>query len=198
MFYDAVRNDHGLEHDPIKAIIAPRPIGWISTLTAEGTANLAPYSFFNIVSESPHYVVFGSSGYKHTLANIQSGGEFAVNLVTHDLREAMNKTSGNFPSHIDEFAVAGLTKVQCEFIRVPRIAECLAALECKLAQTIPLPDNEGRVDDWLVLGSVLGVHIADSMIENGRVNTGAMRLVARLGYSEYITADNPWRLRRET
>lgn len=196
MFYDATCNDHGLEIDPIKAIIAPRPIGWISTLATDGTANLAPYSFFNIVSESPHYVVFGSSGYKHTLTNIEASREFAVNLVTHDLREAMNKTSGDFPPHIDEFAVAGLTKAHCEFIRVPRVSECLATLECKHFQSLPLPDEEGRVDNWLVIGRVLGVHIADSLIENGRVNTGAMRLVARLGYSEYITADSPWRLRR--
>ncbi len=197
MFYDAIRNDHGLEIDPVKAIVAPRPIGWISTMSTDGVANLAPYSFFNIVAELPHYVVFGSSGYKHSLANIEANHEFAVNLVTHDLRDAMNRTSGHYPAHTDEFVVAGVTKAPCEFIRPPRVAECLAALECKLHQILPLPDDQGRVDDWLVIGRVLGVHIADSMIQNGRVNTGAMRLVARMGYSEYITADAPWRLRRE-
>jgi flavin reductase (DIM6/NTAB) family NADH-FMN oxidoreductase RutF len=196
MFYDAVKNDHGLPVDPIKSIVAPRPIGWVSTMDVNGNANLAPYSFFNLVAANPHYVAFGSSGYKHTLANINATGEFAVNIVTHGLREQMNASSASFPAHIDEFEAAGLAKAPCEFLRVMRVAESLAALECKLHAVHELPDHEGHVRDWLVVGKVLGVHIADSVIQNGRVATALLRPVARLGYSEYVTVDQPWRLRR--
>jgi flavin reductase (DIM6/NTAB) family NADH-FMN oxidoreductase RutF len=196
MFYDAIANDHGLEVDPLKAIIGPRPIGWLSTVSAEGNANLAPYSFFNVVSQDPHYVVFGSSGYKHSLANIEATREFSVNLVTLELAEAMNKTSATVPAHVDEFAIAGLTRQPCEFIRPPRVLESPASLECRHHATLPLPDDEGKIENWLVVGRVVAVHIADRFIVGGRVDTGAMKLIARLGYSEYTTVDNVWRLRR--
>ncbi len=111
MFYDAIRNDHGLAIDPIKAIVAPRPIGWISTLSADGVNNLAPYSFFNLFSDNPSYVAFGSGGRKHSLTNIEATGEFALNLATFDLREQMNASSATVPAHVDEFALARLTAV---------------------------------------------------------------------------------------
>ncbi len=196
MFYDAVKNDHGFENDPFKAIIAPRPIAWISTLSASGIANLAPYSFFNAFGQSPHYIGFGSGGYKHTLTNIEARREFAVNLVTHNTREAMNLTSASVGEHVDEFELARLTKLPCEFVGVPRVAESPVALECKHFQTVPLPDDEGQVADYLVIGRVVGIHIDDRFIESGRVNTAAMKLVARLGYSEYATVENAWRMRR--
>ncbi len=196
MFYDAVKNDHGFQFDPFRAVVAPRPVAWISTLSADGIANLAPYSFFNAFAEAPHYVAFGSSGYKHTLANIGQRKEFAVNLVSHDLREAMNATSGSVAAHVDEFSLAGLSKVPCEFIGVPRVGESPVTLECRHFQTVDLPDDEGRVDDFLVIGRVLGVHIADQFVADGRVNTAAMQLISRLGYSEYATISDAWRMRR--
>ncbi len=196
MFYDATKNDHGLQIDPIKAIVAPRPIGWISTMSVDGVANLAPYSFFNLFSTEPHYVAFGSGGYKHTLSNIEKTPEFAVNLATYELREAMNISSGSYPAHVDEFALAGVTKAPCEFIKVPRVLECKASLECRHYMTIPLPNDDGHINDWLVIGRVLGFHIDDSALENGRVNSAGLRIIARLGYSEYATIDETWRMRR--
>jgi flavin reductase (DIM6/NTAB) family NADH-FMN oxidoreductase RutF len=196
MFYDAIKNNHGFEVDPVKAIVAPRPIGWISSLSASGTANLAPYSFFNIVSESPHYVAFGSSGRKDSLANIEATGEFAANLATFPLREALNKSSAPVGSDIDEFELSELAKAHCQFIKAPRVAESPTCLECRLHQILELPDDQGKVDDWLVVGRVIGVHIDDRFIENGRVNTVAMQPIARMGYSEYTTVNEAWRMRR--
>lgn len=195
MFYNAIRNDHGFAVDPFKALIA-RPIGWLSTLSAEGTANLAPYSFFNAVSERPHYVVFGSSGYKDSLRNIEATGEFAVNVATYSIREAMNMSSSVVPSHVDEFALAGLTKALCQLIKAPRVAESPANLECRLHKTMELPDDEGKISNWLVVGRVIGIHIDDQFIENGRVNSNAMQMISRLGYAEYATIDDVWRMRR--
>jgi flavin reductase (DIM6/NTAB) family NADH-FMN oxidoreductase RutF len=196
MFYDAIRNDHGFEVDPIKAIVAPRPIGWISTLSETGVANLAPYSFFNLISESPHYVVIGSSGRKDSLTNIEATREFALNLATYPLREALNKSSAVVGPQIDEFVLSGLTKTPCQFIKAPRVAETPTCLECRLYQILELPDEEGKVDDWLIIGRVIGVHIDDQFIENGRVNSAAMQPIARLGYSEYATVNETWRMRR--
>ncbi len=196
MFYDAIRNDHGLQNDPFKAIVAPRPIAWISTLSADGVANLAPYSFFNAFSEAPFYVAFGSSGYKHTLTNITARQEFVVNVVTHELRDAMNKSAAHVAEGVDEFELAHVSKAACHFVGVPRVGESPVSFECKHFQTVPLPDDEGRIDDWLVIGRVVGIHISDAFITDGRVDTVAMALIARLGYSEYVTIDEAWRLRR--
>jgi flavin reductase (DIM6/NTAB) family NADH-FMN oxidoreductase RutF len=195
MFYDAVRNDHGFAVDPLKALVA-RPIGWLSTQSLDGVANLAPYSFFNIVSERPHYVAIGSSGFKDSLRNIKATGEFAVNVATFPLREAMNLSSAVVPPHVDEFALAGLSKAQCQFIKAPRVAESPASLECRLHQIMELPDDEGRVANWLIIGRIIGVHIDDRYITDGRVNSGAMQMITRLGYAEYATVDDVWRMRR--
>jgi flavin reductase (DIM6/NTAB) family NADH-FMN oxidoreductase RutF len=196
MYYDAIRNDHGLEIDPFKALVVPRPIGWISTLSADGTANLAPYSFFNAFSEDPFYVAFGSGGRKDTLSNVEASGEFAVNLVTHGLREAMNASSAVVPSHVDEFDLARVTKAPCRTIHAPRVGESPVCLECRHFQTVPLPADDGHVNDWLVIGRVLGVHVDDRFIVNGRVDTGALQVVARLGYADFATVDATWRMRR--
>lgn len=196
MFYDAIRNDHGFEYDPFKALVAPRPIGWISSLSADGVANLAPYSFFNAMAQAPHYVVFGSGPRKDSLRNIEATGEFAVNLATYDLREAMNATSAIVGPHVDEFELARLTKAPCRMIKAPRVAESPACLECRLYQVVDLPDDEGRVRDHIAIGRVIGIHIDDRFIDNGRVNTAAMRPIARMGYSEYATVTEAWRMRR--
>ena len=196
MFYDAIRNDHGFEYDPFKALVAPRPIGWISSLSAEGIANLAPYSYFNAMAENPHYVVFGSGPRKDSMRNIEATGEFAVNLATFDLREAMNASSAAVAAHVDEFELARLTKAPCRLIKAPRVAESPVCLECRLYKIIDLPDDDGHVANHMAIGRVAGIHIADRFIENGRVNTAAMRPIARLGYSEYATVTEAWRMRR--
>ncbi|WP_395686769.1 flavin reductase family protein [Aestuariivirga sp.] len=194
MFYDAVRNDHGLAQDPFKAIVAPRPIAWISTLSPAGVANLAPYSFFNAFAQAPHYVAFGSGPPKDSLRNIEATGEFAVNFVTWDLREGMNATSAHVVA--DEFELAGLAKAPCRLIKAPRVAASPACLECRLYRIIPLPDDDGKAEDNMVIGRVIGIHIADRYIADGRVDTAAMQLIARLGYSEYVTVGSAWRMRR--
>lgn len=196
MFYKTADNAHGLQMDPIKAIVAPRPIGWVSSMDKQGRANLAPYSFFNIFSEQPTYVAFGSSGFKDSLRNIEATGEFAFNIVSAPLKEAMNVTSAAVPGDVDEFELAGLEKAPCQLIAVPRVKAAPAALECRLHQLIPLPDDDGSVESWMVLGRVLGVHIDDAFIRDGRVDTAAMKLIARLGYADYLTADTLWRMKR--
>ena len=196
MFYDAVKNDHGFAVDPFKAIVSPRPIAWISTLSADGINNLAPYSYFNAFSDNPHYIAFGSGGRKHTLSNIDVSGEFAVNVATFDLREAVNMSSARVGPHIDEFQLTGLTAAPCHFLRCPRVLESPVTLECRHFQTLPLPDDEGRANDFLVVGRVIGIHIDDRFIEQGRVNTAGYMPIARLGYSEYATVETAWRMRR--
>jgi flavin reductase (DIM6/NTAB) family NADH-FMN oxidoreductase RutF len=194
MFYDAVKNDHGFQVDPFKAIVVPRPIAWVSTLSAAGQANLAPYSFFNAFAQAPHYIAFGSGPRKDSMRNIEETGEFAVNLATFPLREAMNASSAHVKT--DEFELAGLTKAPCRIIRPPRVAESPACLECRLFQIVPLPGDDGTADDFLIIGRVLGIHIDDRYIHDGRVDTAALQPIARLGYSEYATVSEVWRMRR--
>lgn len=196
MFYDAVKNDHGFANDPFKALVVPRPIGWISSLSARGAANLAPYSYFNAMSQDPHYIVFGSGPRKDSLRNIEETGEFAVNLATFALRDQMNASAANAPPHVDEFELAGLAKAPCRLIRAPRVAESPVCFECRLYKVVDLPDDEGHADNHLALARVLGIHIDDGFIQDGRVNTAAMQPIARLGYSEYATVTQAWRMRR--
>lgn len=196
MFYDARTNDHGLALDPFKAIVTPRPIGWVSTLSAEGIANLAPFSFFNAFSQAPHYVAFGIGPPKDSLNNARASGEFAISLATWDLREAMNASSAHVGPEVDEFALAGLEKAPCRLIRPPRVAASPACLECKVHQIVPLPDDDGTAENHMVIGRVIGIHIDDRFIADGRVDTAAMKPIARLGYSEYATVTEAWRMRR--
>jgi len=196
MFYDAIRNDHGLPVDPFKAIVVPRPIGWISTVSKAGVNNLAPYSFFNAFADAPNYVAFGSGGRKDSLTNVEATGVFALNLATWDLREAMNASSATVPPEVDEFTLAGLTPTRCRMIDCVHVAESPAVLECRHFKTMELPGDDGSVADYLVVGRVVGVHIDDRYIVDGRVNTAAMKPIARLGYSEYATVETAWRMRR--
>jgi len=194
MFYDTRKADHGMAIDPFRAIVVPRPIAWISSLSSEAVANLAPYSFFNAFSGPPEYVAFGSGGKKHSLSNIEATGEFVVNLVTEELAQAMNISSTTALG--DEFEMAGLAKAASTLVKPPRVALSPVALECKHFKTIDLPADDGSVDDYMVIGRVLGVHIDDRYIKNGRVDSAAMRPVARLGYSDYATIDRLWQMRR--
>ncbi len=189
MHYDSVENRHGLKHDPFKAIVAPRPIGWISSVSPDGICNLAPYSFFNAVSDRPHYVAFASSDYKDSIRNIEQTGEFTFSLSTWDTRDGMNISSAPVPPGVDEFPIANLTAVASHYVKPPRVKESPAALECRFWKTVDLPDvdREAGTGHYLVIGQVIGVHIEDAFIKDGIVDTGAMRPIARMGYMDYAT-----------
>jgi flavin reductase (DIM6/NTAB) family NADH-FMN oxidoreductase RutF len=200
MHYDASGRNHGLRHDPFKALVGPRPIGWVGTLGADGIANLAPYSFFNAVSDRPPMLMFSSAGTKDSLRNIEAGGEFTCSLATWDLREAMNMSSAAVAPQVDEFRLAGLTPAPSLFVKPPRVAEAPAAFECRVWKTVPLPaPADGRTVAYtLVIGRVEGIYIDDAFIRDGRVQTGAMRPIARLGYMDYsvVTPESMFTLNR--
>lgn len=187
MHYDAIENKHGLKHDPFKALVTPRPIGWISTVSANGICNLAPYSFFNAISDRPHYVMFSSQTFKDSVRNIHETGEFTCSLSTWDTRQQMNLSSAPVPSGVDEFSISGLTAAASTFVKPPRVLESPAALECRHWKTIELPDVDPGTGSghYLVLGQVVGIYINDNYIKDGLVDTGAMQPMARLGYMSY-------------
>jgi flavin reductase (DIM6/NTAB) family NADH-FMN oxidoreductase RutF len=190
MFYETAKNDHGLPYDPLKAIIAPRPIGWITTMGAKGELNLAPYSYFNAFSTRPPIVGYSSEGMKDSVAWVEETGEFVCNLATYDLREAMNVTSGSYPRGVDEMREAGLEAAPSRLVKPPRVAASPCALECKWLQTVKLTDIEGReTQRFLVLGQVVAAYIDDRFIKNGKVDTAAMKPIARLGYNDYAVVD---------
>jgi flavin reductase (DIM6/NTAB) family NADH-FMN oxidoreductase RutF len=189
MFYETAKRDHGLPHDPMKALVGPRPIGWISAVNKQGQVNLSPYSFFNAVAERPAIVAFSSVGYKDAVAFIDETREFVCNLATYDLREAMNKTSAPLPRGTDEMAFAGLQGEPSRLVKPPRVAGVAAALECKWLSTTQLETLEGtKTDQYLVLGQVVGIYIDDRFIVDGLVDTAAMRPIMRAGYMDYFVA----------
>lgn len=197
MFYDAERNDHGLPHDPFKALISPRPIGWISSLSKDGRVNLAPYSFFNAISSKPNMVMVSSEGLKDTIRNIAETGEFVCSLATFDLRMEMNQTSAPLPHGESEFAHAGLTPVPSHKVRPPRVGESPVALECVTVEVRALVDRHGRtLDRHVAIGEVVGVHIDDGLIVDGRVDITRARPIARLGYKDYAAIDQVFELTR--
>lgn len=184
-FYEP-KDGHRLAHDPFKAIIAPRPIGWISTVDAEGRPNLAPYSFFNALSGVPPIVAFSSEGMKDSSANAGATGEFVFNLATLPLAQAMNTSAATVAPGVDEFQLAGLTAAPSRLVRAPRVAESPAALECRVLEVIQLKDLEGRtIERFVVLGQVVGVHIDQRYLKAGRFDTAAAQPLARCGYNDY-------------
>ena len=196
MFYDA-RNKAPLKHDPVKALVAPRPIGWISTLSLDGVANLAPYSFFNLVASGPSIVAFSSAGRKDSQTNAEQTGEFVCNIASFDQREAVNSSAATLPPEIDEFALTGLDTLPSQLIKPPRVKGAPAHLECVYLQTVPLFSKDGVRNGFdLVLGEVVGVHIDDQFVKEGLVDTAAMRLIARLGYLDYSVTDEVFALKR--
>jgi flavin reductase (DIM6/NTAB) family NADH-FMN oxidoreductase RutF len=197
MFYATEKPDHGLPHDPFKAIIAPRPIGWITSMSASGAINLAPYSYFNGVHSKPPMVMFASETRKDSQAFIEETKEFVCNLATWDLREQMNQTSAPYPRGVNELEEAGLTAAPSRLIKPPRIAEAPCALECKYVQTIPLQDHNGKpIDGFVIIGQVVGVHIDERFIKNGLLDTAAMKPIARGGYHDYSVLTESFTMRR--
>ncbi len=196
LFYETDDNGHGLKHDPFKALVAPRPIGWISSLSADGIVNLAPYSFFNGVSDRPPFVMFSSSGRKDSLVNIEATGEFVCSLATYELKDQMNATSAAVGPEVDEMALAGLTPAPCKLVKPPRVAESPVALECRHFKTIPLPgkdDGEGYI---IIIGQVVGIHIDEAVIVDGKIDVTRLRPIARLGYMDYSVVDAVFSMQR--
>jgi len=200
MHYDTDTNDHGMKHDPFKALIVPRPIGWISTVSKDGVRNLAPYSFFNALGDRPPVVVFSSAGHKDSLRNIEETGEFVCSLSTWDLRDQMNLSSAPVAPGVDEFEVAGLEAAPSRRVKPPRVARAPAAFECRLWKTIEMPSDpsRSRLVYHAVFGIVVAIYIDDAFVRDGQVDTGAMRPLARLGYMDYavVTPETMFSLNR--
>lgn len=176
------KDGHQLPHDPFNAIIAPRPIGWISTKSATGQVNLAPYSFFNAFNYHPPIIGFSSIGYKDSVKNAAETGQFCWNLVTRSLADSMNQTSAAVDSDVDEFELANLVKGHSKIIDVPHVAQSPVVMECKTSQVIQLQSASGdKCQTWMVLGEVVGVHIDKSAINQGIYDTAAMEPVMRGG-----------------
>jgi flavin reductase (DIM6/NTAB) family NADH-FMN oxidoreductase RutF len=189
MFYEPAKRNHGLPHDPFKALVAPRPIGWITSMNAQGEVNLAPYSFFNAVSGNPPTVMFSSEGRKDSVTFVDETREFVCSLATWDLREPMNQTSAPYPRGVNEMEKAGLAAAPSVLVKPPRVAASPCALECKWLQTVRLHDLEGTATNrYVVFGQVVGVYIDERFIKDGLVDTAAMRPIARAGYQEYFVA----------
>jgi flavin reductase (DIM6/NTAB) family NADH-FMN oxidoreductase RutF len=192
------RVGHGLPHDPFNAIVGPRPIGWVSTRSAGGLVNLAPYSFFNAFNYTPPLIGFASIGRKDSVRHIEETGEFVWNLVTRPLAEPMNASCAAVPPDVSEFALAGLTPVPSLRVAPPRVGESPVAFECKLSQLIQLQGADGTpVDTWLVLGEVVQIHIARHLLKDGIYDTAAAEPVLRGGGpADYFALGEKFLMRR--
>jgi flavin reductase (DIM6/NTAB) family NADH-FMN oxidoreductase RutF len=199
MFYRPESRDKAvLPHDPFKAMIAPRPIGWISSMSATGAVNLAPYSFFNAFSSVPVAIIgFSSEGRKDSVSFVEETREFVWNMPTYALRHDMNATAASLPRGTSEFDHAGLETAPSVLVKPPRVAASPCALECRLIDIILLKDLDGRsLDNHLVLGQVVGVHIDEAFIADGRLDTAAMQPIARCGYADYAVVDKVFSVTR--
>ena len=198
MFYKPNKNP--LSIDPFKSLVFPRPIGWISSVDEKGLPNLAPYSYFNAIADDPPQIMFSaaspdkSRNKKDTLSNILLTKEFVVNFATTTTRKQMNLSSIEAPKDEDEFLLTNLKKRKSKLVNVPSVADSPVNLECKLLKTIKLKSNT-RKFSTMVMGEVIGIYIKDSFIEKGRVNSAAMRYVARMGYTEYTTVSSKFKMK---
>src|SRR6185437_5133402 len=199
MFYDTRKNDHGLPHNPFKAIVAPRPIGWITSMSAKGEINLAPYSYFNGVSSRPAMIMFSSEGRKDSIVFVEETREFVCSLTTWDQRDEMNATAAPLPRGVNEMERAGLKPAQSRLVKPPRVAGSPCALECKLLKIVNLDDIGGKkTERFVVFGQVVGVHVEDRFIKDGRLDTDAMKPIARCGYDEYAVVTEVFSMERPT
>ena len=204
MFYEPRNNDHGLPFNPLKACVVPRPIGWISTVNAEGAVNLAPFSFFNMLSYNPPYVLFSSgmhpdSAHKDTVNNVEATGEFVYNMATWDQRLAMNTSALIVERGIDELAAAGLEALPSTLVRPPRVKGAPVHFECRHYRTLDLPGATPRAAHKLVFGEVVGVHVDDAALTaEGLLDVARIRPIGRLGYKDYVTVDRLFSMEKET
>ena len=199
MFYTTDTKQHGLPHDPFKAIVAPRPIGWVSTLSQNGVANLAPYSFFNAISLNPDLVMFSSMGWKDSATNARDTGEFVCNYASASLQEAMNQSSAELPEAVSEFEWAGLERADCQLVKPPRVARAYAALECKVAEILEPKGIDGKLSGCvMVLGQVVGVHLDEAVLRDGRFDVTLAKPITRLGYMDFGGPDGLFEMPRPT
>jgi len=197
MYYDPRHDSHGLKHNPMTALVVPRPIGWISTVSRAGVVNLAPYSFFNVVSGAPPFVMFASKPRKDSQRNAEETGEFVYNMATYALREAVNASSTEWGPAISEPERIGLEMARCREVKPPRVARSPVALECKYFKTVELVSSDGtRNQSSVVIGEVVGIHIDDSVIVNGHIEVTRMQPLARLGYMDYCAVKELFAIRR--
>lgn len=200
IFFEPDKRDQALlPINPFTAMVVPRPVGWISTMSASGAVNLAPYSYFNSVSGSvgKPAVMFSSDGYKDSLTFAEETGEFVWNMATAELAQAMNETSAELPRGASEFDHANLETAPCRIVRAPRVARSPVAFECKVLKIVPLTDLDGQpMHNIVVFGQVVGMHVDEKYIRDGRIDTAAMKPLARCGYSEYSVVESVFRMPR--
>ena len=200
MFYEP-KKGHPFKIDPYKALVFPRPIGWISSLSKRGIPNLAPYSYFNAIADEPPQVMFCSNGdsayggFKDSLTNILSTKEFVVNFATANTRDAMNISSSNYEPNEDEFVAAKLKKRKSKLVKPPSVNDSPVNLECKLLKTLKLKTNTKKIST-MVIGEIIGIYINNKFIKNGRIDSVSMRYISRMGYSEYSTISSKFNLKR--
>jgi flavin reductase (DIM6/NTAB) family NADH-FMN oxidoreductase RutF len=194
---DPRKAPHNLAHDPSTCLVVPRPIGWITTVSPAGVVNLAPYSFFNMISSKPPFVLFSSSSRKHSQRNAEISGEFVFNLATYDLRSEMNVTGSDHTEELSEADIAGLEMAASKVVKPPRVARSPIALECIYNKTVDLVLSSGKTSvNSLVIGEVVNVHIDDAVIVDGNIDMTRVRPLARLGYMDYTTVDNIFAMHR--
>jgi flavin reductase (DIM6/NTAB) family NADH-FMN oxidoreductase RutF len=198
IFYEPQKRDRTLfPHDPFKALVAPRPIGWVSTVSAKGEVNLAPYSYFNAFSSNPPLVGFSSEGDKDSSTFAMEGGEFVWSMATWALRDQMNATAASLPRGQNEFTHAGLETAPSRLVKPPRVAASPAAFECRVTEVVKLKGLDGQDSGRrLVLGCVVGIHLDPRFVREGRVDTAAMRPIARGGYDEYSVVERVFTMPR--
>ena len=205
MYYETDKNNHGLRFNPLKACVVPRPIGWISTIDAAGATNVAPFSFFNLLSYDPPFVLFSAGvhevdgGKKDTVANVEATGEFVYNMATWAQKDQMNQTAMIVDRTIDEMAATGLEPEASRLVRPPRIKGSPVQFECRLHQIVTLPGRVPSSEHHLVIGRVLAVHIADgALTDDGRVDVLRLRPIARLGYKDYVCVDATFQMEKRS
>jgi flavin reductase (DIM6/NTAB) family NADH-FMN oxidoreductase RutF len=199
VYYDPRTQPHGLRHDPYNALVVPRPIGWISTVSADGVVNLAPYSFFNIVANRPPYVMFASAQRKDSQRNAEVSGEFVVSMATWQLREQMNLTSAAVGPKVSEPALASLAMAPSVAVKPPRVAASPVALECTYTKTVDLPGADGQPHSCaIIVGAVIGIYIDDEIIVDGLIDMHRAQPISRIGYMDYATLGEIFAMQRPT
>ena len=205
MYYETDKNNHGLRYNPLKACVVPRPIGWLTTISASGVVNLAPFSFFNVLSYDPPFVLFSSGsheedgGKKDTVVNVEATGEFVYNMATWAQREEMNQTALFVDRGVDEMATTGLEQLPSRLVRPPRVKGSPVHFECRVHQIITLPGHKPSSEHHVVIGRVVAVHIDDAALTaNGQLDVLKIRPIARLGYKDYTSVDSVFQMEKTT
>ena len=205
MYYETDKNDHGLRYNPLKACVVPRPIGWLTTISAAGVVNLAPFSFFNLLSYDPPFVMFSAGTHeadgarKDSVANVEATGEFVYNMATWAQKDQMNQTAMIVERGVDEMAAAGLDPLPSRLVRPPRVKGSPVHFECRLHEVITLPGNKPSSEHHLVIGRVVAVHIDDAVLTtDGMIDLVKIRPIARLGYKDYTSVDSIFQMEKRT